>query len=182
MSTETTNKKIKIDNGTTFGKTYTDKAIDAKLPTDLIASANKLSLGVGNAPLGNGVNLNGFTYDEATKTLNASGGKLPAGTAKDPFILNNIIKLYDTYAHGEGTNGLTISSYSNSYIDLVPYDSSVVFKGSGNVASLFVNVESKSSSGNFYINMSIPNDEPILDIYAKYPINTHFYIPVLKHP
>ena len=43
-------------------------------PTDLIASANKLSLGVGNAPLGNGVNLDGFTYDEATKTLKASGG------------------------------------------------------------------------------------------------------------
>lgn len=74
MSTETTNKKIKIDNGTTFGRTYTDKAIDAKLPTDLIATANKLSLGVGNAPLGNGVNLSGFTYDEATKTLKASGG------------------------------------------------------------------------------------------------------------
>ena len=75
MSTETTNKKIKIDNGTTFGRTYTDKAIDAKLPTDLIATANKLSLGVGNAPLGNGVNLDGFTYDEATKTLKASGGE-----------------------------------------------------------------------------------------------------------
>ena len=74
MSTETTNKKIKIDNGTTFGKTYTDKAIDAKLPTDLIASANKLSLGVGNSALGNGVNLDGFTYDATTKTLNAKGG------------------------------------------------------------------------------------------------------------
>ena len=74
MSTETTNKKIKIDNGTTFGRTYTDKAIDAKLPTDLIASANKLQLGVGNAPSGNGVNLNGFTYDEATKTLKVEGG------------------------------------------------------------------------------------------------------------
>lgn len=73
MSTETTNKKIKIDNGTTFGKTYTDKAIDAKLPTDLIASANKLSLGVGNTALGNGVNLSGFTYDESTKTLKAEG-------------------------------------------------------------------------------------------------------------
>lgn len=75
MSTETTNKKIKIDNGTTFGRTYTDKAIDAKLPTDLIATANKLSLGVGNAPLGNGVNLDGFTYDEGTKTLKVSGGE-----------------------------------------------------------------------------------------------------------
>lgn len=74
MSTETTNKKIKIDNGTTFGKTYTDKAIDAKLPTDIIASANKLQLGVGSTALGNGVNLDGFTYDEATKTLKASGG------------------------------------------------------------------------------------------------------------
>ena len=74
MSTETTNKKIKIDNGTTFGKTYTDKAIDAKLPTDLIASANKLSLGVGSTALGNGVNLDGFTYDDATKTLKASVG------------------------------------------------------------------------------------------------------------
>lgn len=31
MSTETTNKKIKIDNGTTFGRTYTDKAIDERL-------------------------------------------------------------------------------------------------------------------------------------------------------
>ena len=31
MSTETTNKKIKIDNGTTFGRTYTDKAVDERL-------------------------------------------------------------------------------------------------------------------------------------------------------
>ena len=77
MSTETTNKKIKIDNGTTFGKTYTDKAIDAKLPTDIIASASKLSLGVGSTALGSGINLNGFTYDEVTKTLKAKGAELP---------------------------------------------------------------------------------------------------------
>lgn len=81
MSTETTNKKIKIDNGTTFGRTYTDKAVDAKLPTDLIASANKLSLGVGTTALGNGVNLNGFTYDEATKTLKVSGGGGSGGSS-----------------------------------------------------------------------------------------------------
>ena len=31
MSTETTNKKIKIDNGITFGRTYTDKAVDELL-------------------------------------------------------------------------------------------------------------------------------------------------------
>ena len=33
MSTETTKKKIKIDNGTTFGRTYTDKAVDKLLKT-----------------------------------------------------------------------------------------------------------------------------------------------------
>lgn len=92
MSTETTNKKIKIDNGTTFGRTYTDKAIDAKLPTDLIASANKLSLGAGNTALGNGVNLDGFTYDESTKTLKAegSGPTLPTGTENDPFKIGSV--------------------------------------------------------------------------------------------
>lgn len=39
MSTETTKKKIKFDNGTNFARAYTDKAIDAKLPTDLKATA-----------------------------------------------------------------------------------------------------------------------------------------------
>ena len=34
MSTETTNKKIKIDNGTTFGRTYTDKAVDELLKNE----------------------------------------------------------------------------------------------------------------------------------------------------
>ena len=106
MSTETTNKKINIDNGTTFGKTYTDKAIDEKLPTDLIASANKLSLVVGNAPLGSGVNLSGFTYDESTKTLKAegSGGKVPAGTEADPFKLSDI-SLYGKYPNIYLING-----------------------------------------------------------------------------
>lgn len=101
MSTETTNKKIKIDNGTTFGRTYTDKAIDAKLPTDLIASANKLSLGAGNTALGNGVNLDGFTYDESTKTLKAegSGATLPAGTEDNPFIIGES-KLYQKIPDG----------------------------------------------------------------------------------
>lgn len=41
MSTETTNKKIKIDNGTTFGRTYTDKAVD-----ELLKGAGGSSVGV----------------------------------------------------------------------------------------------------------------------------------------
>lgn len=74
MSTETTKKKIKIDNGTNFARAYTDKAIDAKLPTDLKATATSLSLLAGSTKIGSGINLSGFEYDEATKTLKASGG------------------------------------------------------------------------------------------------------------
>lgn len=74
MSTETTKKKIKFDNGTNFARAYTDKAIDAKLPTDLKATATNLSLLAGSAKIGSGINLSGFEYDEVTKTLKASGG------------------------------------------------------------------------------------------------------------
>ena len=74
MSTETTKKKIKFDNGTNFARAYTDKAIDAKLPTDLKATATSLSLLAGSTKIGSGINLSGFEYDEATNTLKASGG------------------------------------------------------------------------------------------------------------
>ena len=74
MSTETTKKKIKIDNGTNFARAYTDKAIDAKLPTDLKATATNLSLLAGDTKIGSGINLSGFEWDEVTKTLKASGG------------------------------------------------------------------------------------------------------------
>ena len=48
--------------------------IDAKLPTDLGASATNLHLLTGATKLGGGINLSGFEWDEATKTLKASGG------------------------------------------------------------------------------------------------------------
>ena len=39
MSTETTNKKIEIDDGTTFGRVYTDKAVD-----ELVKNRNLLEI------------------------------------------------------------------------------------------------------------------------------------------
>lgn len=51
--------------------------IDAKLPTDLGASATNLHLLTGATKLGGGINLSGFEYDEATKTLKAKGGVSP---------------------------------------------------------------------------------------------------------
>lgn len=83
MSTETTKKKIKIDNGTNFARAYTDKAIDAKLPTDLKATATNLSLLAGSAKIGSGINLSGFEYDAATNTLKASGG---SGASVSPCL------------------------------------------------------------------------------------------------
>ena len=83
MSTETTKKKIKFDNGTNFAHAYTDKAIDAKLPTDLKATATSLSLLAGPTKIGSGINLSGFEYDEATKTLKASGG---SGASVSPCL------------------------------------------------------------------------------------------------
>lgn len=40
MSTETTNKKIEIDDGTTFGRVYTDKAVDELLKNRNLVEIN----------------------------------------------------------------------------------------------------------------------------------------------
>lgn len=72
-----------IQNGDTESKSdlsVFEKAIEAaqkinvKLPTDLKATATNLSLLAGSNKIGSGINLSGFEYDEATKTLKASGG------------------------------------------------------------------------------------------------------------
>lgn len=72
-----------IQNGDTESKSdlsVFEKAIEeaqkihVKLPTDLKATATNLSLLAGDTKIGSGINLSGFEYDEATKTLKASGG------------------------------------------------------------------------------------------------------------
>ena len=52
MSTETTKKKIKIDNGTEFAKVYTDKQTDSKLT----AKQDKLTAGTNITINGNTIN------------------------------------------------------------------------------------------------------------------------------
>lgn len=75
-----------IQNGDTESKSdlsVFEKAIEAaqkinaKLPTDLGASATNLHLLTGATKLGGGINLSGFEYNEATKTLKAKGGSSP---------------------------------------------------------------------------------------------------------
>ena len=56
MSTETTKKKIKIDNGTEFAKVYTDKQTDSKLTAkqDKLVSGTNIKTINGNSILGSG--------------------------------------------------------------------------------------------------------------------------------
>ena len=68
MSTETTKKKIKIDNGTEFAKVYTDKQTDSKLTAkqDRLVSGTNIKSINGNSILGSGdLNLNtlDLTYE-----------------------------------------------------------------------------------------------------------------------
>ena len=81
-----------IQNGDTESKSdlsVFEKAIEAaqkinvKLPTDLKATATNLSLLAGANKIGSGINLSGFEYDEATKTLKASGG---SGASVSPCL------------------------------------------------------------------------------------------------
>lgn len=70
MSTETTNKKIKIDNGTTFGRTYTDKAVD-----ELLKNA------------GGKLDIVKVTYDTTNSKVTADVANKPDGTYVADFIL-----------------------------------------------------------------------------------------------
>ena len=94
-----------IQNGDTESKSdlsVFEKAIEAaqkinvKLPTDLKATATNLSLIAGDTKIGSGINLSGFEYDEATKTLKASGG---GGASVSPCL-----NLLDTETQGIRTS------------------------------------------------------------------------------
>ena len=94
-----------IQNGDTESKSdlsVFEKAIGAaqkinvELPTDLKATATNLSLIAGDTKIGSGINLSGFEYDEATKTLKASGG---GGASVSPCL-----NLLDTETQGIRTS------------------------------------------------------------------------------
>ena len=88
MSTETTNKKIKIDNGTTFGRTYTDKAVDERLQglvsTSTFTPVKEKANNSLQKPVGLtktklvGVGINGQDNIEIGDNLTLTNGKLSA--------------------------------------------------------------------------------------------------------
>lgn len=84
MSTETTNKKIKIDNGTTFGRTYTDKAVD-----ELLNNVEKLDVIK-------------VTYDVSSSKITADVTNKPDGT----YVVDIVLKTGDTEINAGTKTGL----------------------------------------------------------------------------
>lgn len=77
MSTETTKKKIKIDNGTEFARVYTDKEVDSKLTNkqDTLVSGTNIKtlngqsiLGSGDLPVSGGSSIYKLTLSESQMT------------------------------------------------------------------------------------------------------------------
>lgn len=101
MSTETTNKKIKIDNGTTFGRTYTDKAVDERLQglvsTATFAPVKEKANNSLQKPAGLtktklvGVGTNGQENIEIGDNLTLTNGKLSATGGSSGGVELNIL-------------------------------------------------------------------------------------------
>ena len=113
MSTETTNKKIKIDNGTTFGKTYTDKAVDELLKG---VGGNK----IGTLNIYSTANQSGDSLFEYPDLTNVEKGIYIANIVTshtDPTILASGFGYVDnSEIFGEKTLSLIISlPYSQIY-------------------------------------------------------------------
>ena len=123
MSTETTNKKIKIDNGTTFGRTYTDKAVDERLQglvstttfTPVQEKANnslQKPAGLTKTKLV-GVGTNGQENIEIGDNLTLANGKLSAVSGGDNSAIKTIT-LSNTYDNSE--NDINITDDESNFI------------------------------------------------------------------
>lgn len=114
---------ISATGGDSYTRSETDTLLDTKadktalnnaenvIPTDIAVKNGKIGLEHDTTWLTNqnAITLgDGLTYDEATKTLNASGGNLPAGTQADPYILNSYLNVY----YDRGGNALKLRSGS----------------------------------------------------------------------
>ena len=85
MSTETTNKKIKIDNGTTFGRTYTDKAVDELLKK----TSNKIWYELDT--ISGTITQNQYNEIKALIDNDSLAGITAKNTLNGYFLLNNLL-------------------------------------------------------------------------------------------
>lgn len=161
-----------IQNGDTESKSdlsVFEKAIEAaqkinvKLPTDLKATATNLSLLAGSTKIGSGINLSGFEYDEATKTLKASGGTdevITATKTSDPEF--EALGFTSIKLDKVPTSSQFILSYDNESI-LMYKNADGLYTGAS-FASLY-------SSGLSYALVNIDSSGNAIGAFRKYDLS-----------
>lgn len=112
MSTETTNKKIKIDNGTTFGRTYTDKAVDELLKG--VGGSDVVTINCTNEQAESFINNRQITFTEEQfniiKNINYSylALYLPSSVVNQTFIFST----YQSHSQTSDTDATMYTLFS----------------------------------------------------------------------
>ena len=168
-------------------------------PTDVGVKDNKLGLLHDTAWLTNqnAINLgSNITYDEATKTLNSSGGKVPAGTKNDPFKLstlnfyydrdNNYVTFYDNTANYQtytrintGSSGVNISALNivDDNKAFISFSASMA-QSSSNLKFQVAGVNNKSLY--FYVDNSNENIQSYIPALARPSIDGTYNLQITK--
>ena len=195
---------ISATGGDSYTRSETDALLDTKADKVTLENVNKVvptDIAVKNGKLGlehdttwltnqNAITLgDGLTYDEATKTLKASGGdKLPAGTKTDPFKINTI----DLYNKVDGSNAVIYfdqGNYENCNFVLSRHNGlKVEYKSNERMALSHFELKVGGGYGSDEVALiikgtykpSFPNHKYYLTSDNKY--NGDEYIPVLAHP
>ena len=117
MSTETTKKKIKIDNGTEFARVYTDKEVDSKLTNkqDTLVSGTNIKTLNGQSILGSG-------------DLPISGGSGGAGNKYLHCIQlkMNDLELYVSLQTNDATKITTIQQFKSLIYGNTDFDGGII--------------------------------------------------------
>ena len=149
MSTETTKKKIKIDNGTEFARVYTDKEVDSKLTNkqDTLVSGTNIKTLNGQSILGSG-------------DMPISGGESVSPTL-------NLMDL------GEGTVRTTITEQEKLNLDKGLYNQVNYFRSNQDLDGLSIYMPSKlfSTYGSylFCVMIAVDANNPVVN-------NLEFYM------
>lgn len=186
MSTETTNKKIKIDNGTTFGRTYTDKAIDERLQ-GLVSTAtftpvkekanNSLQKpsGLTKTELV-GVGTNGQENIEIGDNLTLANGKLSAtGGGSGGGSDVNVLQMNDEMTSYSGTlDSSKLNVFKNSKLCLSSTKTETQTYEGQNLTGAFINYLEDERDGvhaKFYVAY-----DGTISLSAEYILQRSLYI------
>ena len=186
MSTETTNKKIKIDNGTTFGKTYTDKAVDERLQglvsTSTFTPVKEKANNSLQKPAGLtktklvGVGTNGQENIEIGDNLTLTNGKLSAtGGGSGGSSDVNVLQMNDEMTSYSGTlDSSKLNIFKNNELCLSSTITQSLTEGGQTLTGSFINYLEDKRGGvhaKFYVAY-----DGVISLSADYILQKSLYI------